>query len=131
MRYKIQQNYLNDPLVVPWRDRVREYGWRSIAAVPIWLHQQQWVLLVVISDQVGMFSAEVLNLIQQVALLVGHRLDERWNAEHLLYISQENDQFLQYQAAAVQFQQEFLAGTDRYDRLFKEGEPTYETMMYC
>jgi len=65
-----------------------------------------------------------------------------------------------FSAAAVKFQQEFLAletrkdpshgflwlsnrrmledrmgqtavRTDRYDRLFEEGEPTYETMMYC
>ena len=106
---QVQQNYFNDPLVASWRERAREYGYRSIAAVPIWHQQQQWALLVVISDQVDMFSAEVLNLIQQVALLVGHGLDERRNAENLLYISRENDQLLQYQAAAVQFQQELLA----------------------
>ncbi|MHB1706870.1 MAG: bifunctional diguanylate cyclase/phosphodiesterase [Acidithiobacillus sp.] len=70
------QDYIEDPYVAPWRDFAIEAGWRSVAGVPVLRNQEQWGVLVVIGDQVGIFSEEMLELLARVARLVGHGLDE-------------------------------------------------------
>lgn len=72
----VQQDYLVDPLIQPWRAQALEYGWRAAAALPIEHGGERWAILAVIGDRPQMFSDDICDVLSQVARLVGHGLDE-------------------------------------------------------
>jgi diguanylate cyclase (GGDEF)-like protein/PAS domain S-box-containing protein len=72
---QFSNDYLNEPAYARYRDKVREAGVRSVAIAPILRGGHRWAMLGVVSGQVGVFTPQVLELLERVARLIGHGLD--------------------------------------------------------
>lgn len=68
-------DYLNEPAYATYRENMREAGVRSVAIAPIVRGGHRWAMLGVMSAQVGVFTPQVLELLERVARLIGHGLD--------------------------------------------------------
>ena len=75
-RLQYDQDHLADTRLAPWQDFIRQYAWRSAAAIPVQRGKDLWAVLAVISDRSGVFGGEMLELLSRIALLLGHGLDE-------------------------------------------------------
>ena len=71
--------YTNDRLAEPdypvIQDLFREHGLRATAVVPIYRDGELWSLLTLLSGEINIFNAELLELLERIARLVGHGLD--------------------------------------------------------
>ena len=74
-RLQFSNDYLNEPAFSLYRDELREVGGRSVAIAPILRGGHRWALLGVVSDRVGVFTPQVVELLERVAVLIGHGLD--------------------------------------------------------
>lgn len=111
----VQQDYLADPLIQPWRAQALEYGWRAAAALPIEHGGTRWAILAVIGDRPQMFSDDICDVLRQVARLVGHGLDElvlkQKLAEEkmqLTLLAAQDASMRRYQAAVMKIQRDLL-----------------------
>ncbi|PKY09966.1 hypothetical protein B1757_11770 [Acidithiobacillus marinus] len=59
-----------------WYQEAEEHQWRSAATFPIYHQQNCWAMLNVIGPRPDLFNSEIIEVLQQIALLVGHGLDE-------------------------------------------------------
>ncbi|WP_308389556.1 EAL domain-containing protein [Acidithiobacillus sp. AMEEHan] len=59
-----------------WFAQAQENRWHSVATLPIYHREERWAMLNVISDRAHLFNEEIIEVLQRVALLVGHALDE-------------------------------------------------------
>lgn len=122
----VQQDYLADPLIRPWREQALEYGWRAAAALPIYHDGVQWAILAVIGEKAQMFSEEICDLLRQVARLVGHGLDEQALKQslakekmHLAVLAAQDATMRRYQAAVMKIQCDLLDRTT-IEKIFPE-----------
>lgn len=69
------QDYQNDPMTVPWRDRGQALGWQASAAIP--LHRGQHVVgtLNIYSDSLHAFDTSEQNLLMEMATDISYALD--------------------------------------------------------
>ncbi|MBN2679029.1 EAL domain-containing protein [Acidithiobacillus montserratensis] len=111
----VQQDYLSDPLIQSWRAEALDYGWRAAAALPIAHDGQRWAVLAVIGDRPHMFSRDICDVLQQVARLVGHGLDElvlkQKLAEEkmqLTLLAAQDAAMRRYQSAVMKIQRDLL-----------------------
>lgn len=72
----IEQDYLNHPTTAAWRDIALTNAWHSVAAIPLQRQQTTWATLSVIGNQPHLFSDEMRQLLNQIAQLLGHGLNE-------------------------------------------------------
>lgn len=72
----VEQDYLNHPSIAVWRDLALENSWRCVAAIPLQRQQTTWATLTVIGNQPHLFSDEMRQLLNQIAQLLGHGLNE-------------------------------------------------------
>ncbi|MEQ1667659.1 MAG: diguanylate cyclase, partial [Sulfuriferula sp.] len=72
----IEQDYLNDPSIAAWRDLALANAWHSAAAIPLQRQQTTWATLTVIANQPHLFTDEMRQLLNQIAQLLGHGLNE-------------------------------------------------------
>ena len=92
------QDFLNDPILSPWRELGSRYGWRSLAALPIHNNGVVTGVFVLYADKVDAFDTAVRDLLVEMAMDISFALDNfdhenrRKQAEQSL---QENEQFLQ------------------------------------
>ncbi len=115
----VQQDYLADPLVQPWRTQALEYGWRAAAALPIQYGSERWGILAVIGERPQMFSEDICDVLQQVARLIGHGMDELTLKDKLAEekmqlsaLSAQDAAMRRYQAAVMKIQRDLLDRTD-------------------
>ena len=66
-RPAISNDYMADPRLTRFRDRVRDLGMRSVAVIPLIKEGVPFGLLLVQSTHVGAFSPELVNLVQRLA----------------------------------------------------------------
>jgi diguanylate cyclase (GGDEF)-like protein/PAS domain S-box-containing protein len=69
------QDYKNDPVTAPWRERAEIYGWGSSASLP--LHQKGKVIgaFTLYSSEVGAFDADARKLLEEMASDIDYALD--------------------------------------------------------
>jgi diguanylate cyclase (GGDEF)-like protein len=66
-RPAISNDYMADPRLTRFRDRVRDLGMRSVAVIPLIKEGVVFGLLLVQSIHVGAFTPELVNLVQRLA----------------------------------------------------------------
>lgn len=71
--------YSNDRLTDPdspaIQDFYRRYGLHATAVVPLYRDNELWALLTLISDETGIFTPELIELLERIGRLMGHGLD--------------------------------------------------------
>ena len=69
------QDFLNDPLTLPWRERARAYGWGAVAALP--LHRGGRVVgaFTLYAGEVGAFDEDARRLLEEMAVDISYALD--------------------------------------------------------
>ncbi len=72
----IANDYLNDMRYRPWHAMARAAGWRSIAAVPVFRGAKRWAVLTVDAATPEFFDDALQSLLERLAAMVGHALDE-------------------------------------------------------
>lgn len=75
-RIQYNQDHLADPHLLPWRQFLLRYHWRSAAAIPVRRNGALWAVLVVVADATKVFQQSLLELLTRVAAILGHGLDE-------------------------------------------------------
>ncbi len=88
-KLEYSNDYQSDPSMTPWQEFLAKYHWAAGAAAPVWRDSQPWGVLVVVSEEKGVFSQETLSLVARMAKLLGHSLDEfdlkdRLEKEHIM-----------------------------------------------
>jgi diguanylate cyclase (GGDEF)-like protein len=73
---QIAEDYATDPRFTPWHGMARTLGWRSMAAMPVHRGGKRWAVLTVDSDTPAMFDEDLKILLERLAGMVGHALDE-------------------------------------------------------
>ena len=71
----VSNDFLNDPLTVPWREAARAAGWRASAAFPISLGGSPCALLSVYSPELDAFGPDQVDLLQRIAVDVAFGLE--------------------------------------------------------
>lgn len=69
-------DYINDDMNKWWRDLAMRNGWRSSTSVPVLRADRPWGALSVISDQLDGFSPQMIVLLERIAQIISHGLDE-------------------------------------------------------
>jgi diguanylate cyclase (GGDEF)-like protein len=72
----VEQDYLSHPSIAPWRDLALTNAWHCVAAIPLQRQGTTWATLTVIGNQPHLFSDEMRQLLNQIAQLLGHGLNE-------------------------------------------------------
>lgn len=72
---RVCNDFLNDPVMRPWRGMGLTAGWRSLAAFPIRAGDAVWGVLVVYSVELGFFGNREVDLLEEVAIDVSFGLD--------------------------------------------------------
>jgi PAS domain S-box-containing protein len=86
----VYNDFLNDPLAQPWRERAARFGIHGAAAFPIESEGRVWGALTIYSDKVGFFGDKDVKLLEKVAGNIGFALDnlerdgQRLSAEQAL-----------------------------------------------
>ena len=74
-RPSVHNDFLHNPVTLPWRARAAPFGIASCAAFPIKRAGRPWGALSIYSDEVGRFSDQDAKLLQQVARDIEFALD--------------------------------------------------------
>ncbi len=91
----VHNDFLHDPLTLPWHDRAAPFGIASAAAFPIERAGRVWGALTIYSNEVDRFNGEDVKLLKKVAGDIGFALDNldrdfrRGQAEDSLRESEE------------------------------------------
>ena len=75
-RLEYNNDHRDDPTLSNRRAVLEQMGWVSGLAVPIRRGGRQYAILALAGRQTGMFDEEVRSLVAQIALQLGHGLDE-------------------------------------------------------
>lgn len=108
-----------------WYQEAEEHQWRSAATFPIYHLQECWAMLNVIGPRPDLFNSEIIEVLQQIALLVGHGLDEIHLKGQLLEERQRQSHLARHDALTglanrrgfTEFLQPAMARARRNDRL--------------
>ncbi len=71
----IINDYLHSPLTQPWRERARQYGWRSAGVFPIQRGGGPFAVLNVYHHKQDSFDQDAINLLQEMATDISFALD--------------------------------------------------------
>lgn len=69
------QDYLEDPVLAPWREQGRHFGWRSVAALPLARKGQTVGALAVYANAPNMFDDAAQKLLVEMAMDISFALD--------------------------------------------------------
>ena len=69
-------DHRDDPTLDPLRSTLEEMGWISGIAAPIQRSSRRYAVLALVGRQTGLFDEKVRTLVEQIALQIGHGLDE-------------------------------------------------------
>lgn len=76
-RHLIIQDYLSAlGSKADWYAEANAHNWRAVASIPIHHLQERWAMLNIIGSRVNMFNAEIFDVLQRIAQLLGRGLDE-------------------------------------------------------
>lgn len=90
------QDFRTDPALAPWRDRAAEYGWHSMASLPLYRRGDIVGALIVYSDALATFDEPARRLLEEMAMDISFALDrfvgeqERRLAEEALRVSEQH-----------------------------------------
>ncbi|MBY4593953.1 HD domain-containing phosphohydrolase [Ottowia caeni] len=70
------EDFRTDPRTLPWRDRARQYGWLSSAALPIARAGRAIGALTFYDDKAGWYDPEVRTLLEGMAAQIGFAVDK-------------------------------------------------------
>ena len=83
--YHICNDFLNDPLTLPWQDRARKYGIRASASIALMQNEEVIGALTLYSDKENFFDSLQVELLQQmgddISFALGNLLQERLRRE--------------------------------------------------
>lgn len=102
-------DFLHDPLSLPWHERAAPFGIAAAAAFPIIRAGRLWGALTIYSDEIDRFGREDIELLEQVAGDIGFALDNldgeflRKQAEAALVESEQRFKLL-YEHAPLAYQ---------------------------
>jgi PAS domain S-box-containing protein len=113
------QDFQNDPITAPWRDRASMYGWAASAALP--LLRNGWVVgvLTLYASETNAFDQAARNLLEEMALVISFALDNfvrekaRRQAEAALRESEARYRAMQFERSADNEQSSGAAIRDR------------------
>ena len=69
------QDFLNDPMTGPWKERARKAGWNSVAAVPLRRGAAAIGVLSMYAQEANAFSDDVQSLVTEMAANINFALD--------------------------------------------------------
>jgi len=69
------QDFLNDPLTQPWRQRATVFGWRAVAALPLHCEGEVVGAFALYSDETDAFDDDARRLLTEMASDISHALD--------------------------------------------------------
>jgi diguanylate cyclase (GGDEF)-like protein len=72
----IANHYNTDPRFTTIQDVAREVGIAAVAAMPIRRRKRRWAVLGVTADEAGFFDQDIIRLLERLADMVGHSLNE-------------------------------------------------------
>lgn len=90
------QDFQTDPALAPWRDRAAEFGWQSMASLPLYRRGQIVGALIVYSDELATFDEPAQRLLEEMAMDISFALDrfvgeqDRRRAEEALRVSEQH-----------------------------------------
>jgi len=76
-RLQFHNDHRQAPEMAPWKEFLTRQAWAAGAAVPILRNRRRWATLAVVSGTPNIFDHQVLNLVVQIARLIGLGLDEQ------------------------------------------------------
>jgi len=71
----VHNDFLDDPMTIPWRNRATPFGIASVAAFPIERAGEVWGALSIYSDELDRFGPEDVKLLEKVSGNIGFALD--------------------------------------------------------
>lgn len=71
---QVSQNVFDDPAFEPWREAASEWGYQSVAAIPVTHDGTVYGVLGLYSHVTGAFAAEKQAIIEQLGEIVGHAI---------------------------------------------------------
>ncbi|MFC4551175.1 MULTISPECIES: bacterio-opsin activator domain-containing protein [Halorussus] len=71
---RVVDDAFDDPEFAPWRDRADEYGFRSVAAIPVVFEGITYGLLCVYADRPAAFDSEEREVVSVLGEVVGHAI---------------------------------------------------------
>lgn len=84
----IVEDFQNDQLTRPWRDRARQFGWKASATFPILRGGKPYAVLAVHDSEERVIDAQVLDLLGGIAKNVQQALDRLdQTAQHSLFVA--------------------------------------------
>lgn len=107
-------DHLKDPLMKPFADFLKKYGWLSAATFPIFKEGKIYAVLAAVSNKTGLFNSDTIKLLERVVKLMESALDKI----HLRTIENKFEKFKKYAEKKV-------GHASRYDSL--TNLPNYET----
>ena len=69
------QDFLNDPVTMPWHEKGAIFGWGAMAALPLIRNGRAVGALMLYSDEVDAFDEEMRNLLLEMAMDISFALD--------------------------------------------------------
>ena len=91
----------NDPTMIPWRDRIAQFGMKSGAALPIYRGVQVWGILVIYHLEENAFDDKLQEILIDLAQDIGFGLDRLDLAKQERLANQFNDILLNSMTAGV------------------------------
>ena len=84
---KVCNDIESDPCMVPWRERAREFGLRSLVALPLRIEDRVIGTFNLYASQPGFFNAEEVRLLEELAADTSLGLDQIEKAQQLGYLA--------------------------------------------
>jgi diguanylate cyclase (GGDEF)-like protein/PAS domain S-box-containing protein len=69
------QDFLNDPLTLPWRERALRYGWAAVAALPLHRGGKVVGVFTLYAGESGAFDEDARRLLEEMAVDISYALD--------------------------------------------------------
>ncbi len=82
-RTMVGQGFSTEPILAPWAEAARRHGLGAGAALPLKLHGKPIALLLVYSSEEGVLDAELVGLLEELAVDVGRALEAIDQQRHL------------------------------------------------
>ncbi len=81
------QDFLHSPLTVPWHERIRRFGWRSLAALPLHRAGAPIAVLVLYAGETGAFDDEEERQLTELATNLSFAIDHIEKERKLTYLA--------------------------------------------
>ncbi len=81
------QDFLHSPLTTPWHERIKRFGWRSLAALPLHRAGSPIAVLVLYAAETGAFDSEEERQLVELATNLSFAIDHIEKERKLTYLA--------------------------------------------